>query len=112
MLETMLEDLLSPPKEGIETLIQLGEKVTIIENVSDLIKDYAKENPEGNEKWLTLASVLETEEKPSFSVLHVAGKGSAYTRGTVIIEIAANEDIEVRGDILMPLGASVNTYIH
>ena len=111
MLETMLEELLSPPKEEIvHTIINLGEKVTIVENVADLIKEYSKDNPLGNEKWLKIATILETEENPSFSVLHVAGKGSAYPIGTVIIEIGVNEDIEVRGDILLPLG--VKSYIH
>lgn len=104
MLNIMLEDLIAPPlvNEYIEspTSLQAGDKVRLVSGVEGLLVDYQKEYPEENEYWLAMAKIVSSPYQNYFSVLHVADERSAYPIGTVIIEIAPNEDIEVHSSIL------------
>lgn len=104
MLKSMLEDLIDVKKEGFtETDIEAGDRVRFVEGVERLIKDYSKDFPEQEEHWTKMANIINSHRRNYFSVLHVAGLGSAYPIGTVIIEIAPNEDIEVHSSVLVKI---------
>lgn len=101
MLKILIEESIKPCSEGVLSQpFKLGERVTFKENVIENIKEYARLYSEGDETILKLHKVLVFDKKKFFSVLHFANEKSAYPYGTVVIEIAPNEDIEVRGDIL------------
>lgn len=104
MLTVMLEELTSPAQsEPHNEQIQAGDRVRLVAGVESLLTEYAKEHPADNEKWLKMAGIVNGLRRNHFSVLHVADERSAYPIGTVIIEIAPNEDIEVHSSILMKI---------
>lgn len=101
MITAMLEELISPVQsEAHNDLIQAGDKVRLVSGVSNLLTEYQKEYPAENEHWLKMARIVNEVGRNYFSVLHVADERSAYPIGTIVIEIAPNEDIEVHSSIL------------
>lgn len=101
VLTLMLEDLIAvPQKEVFTSDIQAGDRVKLVDGFETLLCDYYATVPNGNLAWTKMVQVLQSRRKAYFSVLHVADHLSAYPIGTVIIEIDANEDLEVNGEIL------------
>lgn len=101
MLKIVIEDSIKPCKEGVlAEPFEHGDRVTFKESIVKTITEYAELYPEGDEVILKLEKVLNKDRRKYFSVLHFANEKSSYPYGTVVIEIAPNEDVEVRGDIL------------
>lgn len=101
MLKVIIEDSIKPCPEGVlAEPFKHGDRVTFKEAIVNSISEYAELYPEGDVVILKLNKVLNKDRRKYFSVLHFANEKSAYSYGTVVIEIAPNEDVEVRGDIL------------
>lgn len=106
--ENIVEKSLSIPVETcLHEDLEAGNRVRFHPSIEEAIVEYYKENmnnTNSNEKWLKIGKRLSQKDKQNkwFSLLHIADERSAYPIGTAIIEIDVNEDIEIRGDILIP----------
>lgn len=104
-MERILQKYLSIPTEEISVKgLRSGDRVRLNPILVDCLKTYYIENrynKNANPKWLKMGKILLNEkDKTWFSLLHIADEKSAYPKGTAIIEIGVNQDIEIRADAL------------
>jgi len=104
-MERILNKYLNIPTEEINVKgLECGKRVKLNPILVDCLKNYYiknRYNPNANPKWLKMGKILLNEkDKDWFSLLHFADENSAYPKGTAIIEIGVNEDIEIRADAL------------